>query len=284
MSSSEERCARTKGERMAAEQEEIIDAIPVIEEQHPQVQVGSVELVQRGAVTHEVLKPLDVADQKEAMSIYQQGLREILDTSDWQDAGRGQKFVKKSGWRKIAAWFNLSIELIADEVERDEQGEVCRSKVWARAVAPNGRFADGDGYCDAAESRFSGPRGNKSKIENDLRGTATTRAVNRAISNLVGMGAVSAEEMDTPEQQGPPFGDPASAELTEKMQQALTYLIDNESRAIEVIAKLVEDAGGYLPRISARAIVHAAVARKQQLEAEASPATESEVMGDPAND
>ena len=155
-------------------------------------------LVHRPRVTHEVLTPLNVADQKAAMTAYQQGLQQILDGSDWQDAGRGERFVKKSGWRKIAAWFNLSIELVRDEVERDENGQPTRATVWARAVAPNGRFADGDGHCAVDERRFER---NKGKLENDLRGTAATRATNRAISNLVGMGAVSAEEVDTTGQQ-----------------------------------------------------------------------------------
>jgi hypothetical protein len=66
-----------------------------------------------------------------------------------------------------------------------------RAEVWARAIAPSGRSMDGDGYCSVDEERFSGPRGNKSKLENDLRATATTRAMNRAISGLVGMGEVS---------------------------------------------------------------------------------------------
>src|SRR5437660_1531061 len=63
----------------------------------------------------EVLRPFDVAEQRDAMDAYQRGLREILTDDDWQGQPGGKgSFVKKSGWRKIAAWFDLSVELGSD--------------------------------------------------------------------------------------------------------------------------------------------------------------------------
>lgn len=206
----------------------------------------------------EVLRPLDVADQKAAMDLYQSGLQQILDQNDWQDAGGGKKFVKKSGWRKIAAWFDLSIQLVRDEVARDENGQIIRAQVWARAVAASGRFADADGYCDIAESRFADSRG-RQKLENDLRGTATTRAINRAISNLVGMGAVSAEEMDTPTASARPFGETASPDADKAAKQACTALTAGDVQiAIQVYKQIVADCGGYFPAAAATALIRAA--------------------------
>lgn len=217
---------------------------------------------------HEVLMPLDVREQVGAMEAYQRGLQSILDPSDWQDAGRGEKFVKKSGWRKIAAWFSLSIELVRDCVDRAEDGSAQRAQVWARAIAPNGRYADGDGYCDVSESRFAR---NKAKLENDLRGTATTRAINRAISNLVGMGAVSHEEMVAADS-GPPFGPAVNEPQAGQLRRAIAYVLDEEHSPIaidgvidEAIAAIGAKAG-YLPVIAMQAVGLVAAALKAQRE------------------
>lgn len=145
--------------------------------------------------TREVLRPLLDPQEAEAnMAAYQQLCRAILKDSDYQTAERGKKFVKKSGWRKIATYYGLSVEIISLDIDRDDNGLPLRATVVARATAPNGRVSDGDGYCSADESRFNRQQG-RQKLENDLRATATTRAKNRAISDLVGMGEVSAEEV-----------------------------------------------------------------------------------------
>ena len=203
-----------------------------------------------------VLRPLDVNEVKSSMESYQRGLASILDASDWQTAGDG-RFVKKSGWRKIATWFGLSVEIVRERIERDEQGEPLRASVVVKAIAPNGRSMDGDGHCASSEPRFN-RQGGRQKLENDLIGTATTRAKNRAIADLVGMGAVSAEEVDAngAAPSGPPFGEAASEELEERLTKALLVLVGPDKIA-SVVSKIAEDAGGYLPRISARAVLWA---------------------------
>jgi hypothetical protein len=140
----------------------------------------------------EVIRPLDADQLVESFSEYQGLLPRILDASDYQQAEAGKRFVKKSGWRKIATAFDLDVQILAEEVERDDDGRILRAKTTARATAPSGRVMDGDGYCTINE--FTGRRATNPKLENDLRGTAATRAKNRAISDLVGMGDVSAEE------------------------------------------------------------------------------------------
>ena len=200
-----------------------------------------------------VIRPLDVRETKAAMDQYQQGLRSLLEDGDWQNTGDGQ-FVKKSGWRKIATWFGLSVQLVSQRVERDEQGLPLRASVIARAEAPNGRFMEGDGHCSSEERRFKSSSGSQ-KLENDLIATATTRAKNRAIADLVGMGAVSAEEVEGTAHRptGPEFGEAASDDLQEKLVKALHVLVGPEKIAMTV-ERLAQDAGGYLPRISARAV------------------------------
>lgn len=209
----------------------------------------------------EVIRPLNADDLIESFSAYQDLLPKLLDSSDYQDAGRGKRFVKKSGWRKIATAFDLDVQIIRSVVDRDDDGHPLRAEVWARAIAPSGRSMDGDGYCSIDEERFSGPRGNKSKVENDLRATATTRAMNRAISGLVGMGEVSAEEINASGQDhsGPPHGPQAGGDLVTAASTALLWLCGNDADvARDRWGQLKKELGGYLPHGAALALVVAA--------------------------
>jgi hypothetical protein len=120
----------------------------------------------------------------------------LLHESDYQSI-QGRTFVKKSGWRKIAAAFGISLEL--REEHRDVSEDTPNTWGWevvVRAIAPNGRYCDGTASCWNNERRFSHP-------QHDVRAQAYTRAANRAISDLVGGGEVSAEEMrESPPERG----------------------------------------------------------------------------------
>jgi hypothetical protein len=138
-------------------------------------QANALTLAPRPPAEHEVL-PLDPDRVVEGMRQYQRLLRDLLEPSDWQTEDKNgnqleRPFLKKSGWRKIARAFNLSFERVHSRVERDEDGTPVRAEVWIRAVAPNGQFGDGDGYCSADEGRFKS-RSGRQKLENDLRATA----------------------------------------------------------------------------------------------------------------
>lgn len=180
--------------------------------------------------TREALTPIDPEQVIASMRAYQDMLPRLLESSDFQQAGRGKKFVKRSGWRKIARAFNLSIVLVDHRVERDDDGNPVRAEVVVRAIAPNGQCQDGDGYCSVDEPRFEDQQG-RQKIENDLRATATTRAKSRAIADLVGMGDVSAEEVDAGAASAQ--AQPASEELREHAHSALLYLLDGELANVE---------------------------------------------------
>lgn len=145
----------------------------------------------------------------------------------------GRPFRKKGYWRAIAVAFNLSVELI--EERRDVSGLFADGRenfgyvVTYRATSPGGRAAVGDGSCFAVEKarRFKCPHpenGNARRTlhfpqescpdydpnfqwktlpaqatEHNIRSHAQTRAFNRAVSNLVGFGEVSAEEVEREE-------------------------------------------------------------------------------------
>ena len=110
----------------------------------------------------------------------------ILTNDDRQRIG-DKTFTKKSGWRKIASFFNLT-DTICDSHLEWEDGSVIYAEFTVRATAPNGRYSEGWGSCSASERKFTKPN-------HDIPATAQTRAKNRAISDLVGGGEVSAEEM-----------------------------------------------------------------------------------------
>lgn len=122
-----------------------------------------------------------------AFRAYTELKNQLLSRDDYQSVS-GKSFVKKSGWRKLACAFGVTVETVADDETFDDHGLIIRSKVRVRAIAPNGRSMDGVGVCHRNERKFSKP-------EHDIPATAFTRAVNRACSDLFGFGEVSAEEL-----------------------------------------------------------------------------------------
>lgn len=203
----------------------------------------------------EVIRPLNADDLVESFAAYQELLPKLLTESDYQSAEAGKRFVKKSGWRKIATAFDLDVQLVAEEVERDpDTGRILRAKTTMRATAPSGRVMDGDGYCTIEE--FKGRRATNPKLENDLRGTAATRAKNRAISDLVGMGEVSAEEVDAGHHEaGPPHGPAVADPERVAASAALTEILGDVELARAAWVQIKEKCGGYMPHAVAVALL-----------------------------
>lgn len=164
-----------------------------------------------------------VANVEEVAEVYQQfeSIKEgLLTSDDTQQIGTGknkQRFITKSGWRKIATAFNVSVDVTAKE--RAVEDGVVVWRVKARATAPNGKVTESWSSCASNESnhmeyirdqesvdtdrddimkvdgkwrRLKEPR---EVNDHDILATAETRAKNRAISDLVGGGSVSAEEV-----------------------------------------------------------------------------------------
>jgi len=129
-----------------------------------------------------------VGDVTEAILEYTR-IQDALDASlpDCILTIQGKAFRKKNYWRAIATAFNLNLEIRDEKLDETEGG--WGYLVVYRATAPNGRFSDGDGSCYASEKTDA-----MATVHN-VRSHAHTRAMNRAISNLVGFGEVSAEEL-----------------------------------------------------------------------------------------
>ncbi|XP_010543313.1 PREDICTED: uncharacterized protein LOC104816277 isoform X2 [Tarenaya hassleriana] len=104
----------------------------------------------------------------------------ILEKSDYT-AISGNMYIKKSGWRKISFYFNVSYEIRDKTIEFDDNKNVQRAEFIVRAHMHGGRFADGWGSCERREKRFMKPN-------HDIPSTAETRAKNRACQDLLGIG------------------------------------------------------------------------------------------------
>jgi hypothetical protein len=100
---------------------------------------------------------------------------------------QGRQFRKKGYWRAVRAAFGLKVWCVSEE--RIESGADWGYSVLYRAEAKNGMSADGDGVCMASE------KAERQRTIHNVRSHAHTRAFNRSVSNLVGFGEVSAEEM-----------------------------------------------------------------------------------------
>ena len=140
---------------------------------------------------------------------YQELTKKLLDESDYQKIG-DKSFKKKSAWRKYATFMNITTTTVNETLTHDEQGRIVTAKYEVKATAPNGRSETGIGLCSIwdkahehnkqfGQRTCKGPcdgRKHFDKPEHDIPSTAHTRAKNRAISDLIGAGEVSAEEID----------------------------------------------------------------------------------------
>lgn len=128
----------------------------------------------------------EVEKAAEVMQKFQQLKTNVLDRNDTLSI-QGNSYIKRSGWRKIALAFNVRTEIL--ETKIFEKEGVLIAEVKARAIAPNGRFADEIASCDSTEftAKIQATRHN-------ILTKATTRSINRCLSDLCGGGEVSAEE------------------------------------------------------------------------------------------
>lgn len=141
----------------------------------------------------------------EAMKRFEDLKRQLLAEDDWQviwvkvrdpDTGEERrerkKFIRRTGFRKLALAFGLSNRLM-DEQRVDRPDFSFMWKIRVEVKAPNGRTSVGVAVCDSRERGWAHP-------EHDVYSTSFTRALNRAISDTIVGGVVSAEEIEAPEQ------------------------------------------------------------------------------------
>lgn len=206
------------------EEEEEPEEAEVIDAEFEEVEDTGVTEPPQPAQNNGVLQPASNLEEiKEVYDQFEKIKTELLSKGDMQDIS-GSMHITKSGWRKIATAFNVSVETTMEK--KTVEGGVVKWRIKAVATAPNGKSASGVGMCASNESNFmeSVADGSKDKEwvmenhdepenifkidgnwrrikdpravnEHNIYATAATRAKNRAISDLVGGGEVSAEEM-----------------------------------------------------------------------------------------
>jgi len=179
-----------------------------------------------GSECSSMVLPAVTADQAvENWKNYQDLKNAIIEPGDTQKI-QGKEFPKKVVWRKLARFFDLSVEIISErsEVIQLYGVDVMVFHFICRATHKNGSFAEASGSCDSYDKatvmngkfmakgevtkwkktssgksfplEFDWKEATPNTIHN-VRSTAETRAWNRAVSNLVGGGEVSAEEINT---------------------------------------------------------------------------------------
>jgi len=124
----------------------------------------------------------------EAWNAYQDLCKRLLDDSDYATI-QGRKHRKRSGWAKLRRAFNIGMTVISERWEDLGDGNFGYF-VIVRAELPDGRYEDGDGYCDSTEFE----QGRLKATRHNVRSKAITRAKNRATADVIGSGEVSAEE------------------------------------------------------------------------------------------
>lgn len=132
-----------------------------------------------------VVPAVSAAVMRASMQQFQSLKAGLLDKSDIATI-QNKPFIKRSGWRKLALAFNISDEIIKDERVVHNDDFECR--IWVKVWAPNGRSVVGIGACSSKERNFA-------HVEHDVYATAHTRAKNRALSDLIGSGEISWEEL-----------------------------------------------------------------------------------------
>jgi hypothetical protein len=125
--------------------------------------------------------------QQQLATAYDQACLSLIGPNDVQQEGN-RSFKKKSAWRKLARHFSISTEVV--RVEREMIDGVFLATAVVRARGPWGQSAESIGACGQDEAT-----GRRTITLADAMATAETRATNRAVSNLIAMGEVSAEEM-----------------------------------------------------------------------------------------
>lgn len=151
-----------------------------------------------GAFLAEIAAPRALQQQQQMSAAYDAACRALVGPNDVQMAD-GREFKKKSAWRKLGRYFRVSTEIVRESAEWDSEGHLVAS-VIVRATAPWGQYAEALGKCSTRETRFAKPAA-RAKADHDCPATAQTRATNRAISDLIAAGEVSAEEIEGGDQQ-----------------------------------------------------------------------------------
>jgi hypothetical protein len=141
-----------------------------------------------------VTTPKALEQQHRLAAAYDAACASLIGPNDIQVEGN-RSFKKKSAFAKLGRHFNISTIVVS--TQKEMLGEKFCATVTVKALAPWGQSAEAVGACATDEES-----GRRSITIADAIATAETRAHNRAISRLIAMGEVSAEEIEKGERSG----------------------------------------------------------------------------------
>jgi hypothetical protein len=183
------------------------------------------EREERGlAIVAPAVSPSQLANQ---MRLFQELKARLLDYQTDVVEIQGRPFIKRSGWRKLALAFNISDEIVRAEKEDHPDGSFTW-RITVRAWAPNGRSVMAVGACSSRERKFAHP-------EHDVYAIASTRAKNRAISDLIGSGEISAEELVPAEEPTVEAARPERAERPPASVEEVEYRLSSVAQVEDLI-------------------------------------------------
>lgn len=166
-----------------------------VEDEAPELEVVNGDLptksypIQTNIQSSDITLPTE-ADVDQHLKMYNYVKKKVVSNSDFASV-KGKKFLKKSGVRKFIQAFGISIELVDKTQYATKINGLndYHAEVRVRAITQKGQSVEGIGIKSMSEL-FE-------KNMHNLVATAWTRAVNRAILDLVAFGEVSAEEIMT---------------------------------------------------------------------------------------
>lgn len=152
---------------------------------------------------------------KALAAAYDKACASLIGPNDEQKEG-SRSFKKKSAWRKLQRHFRIStfvrnirfVEVSALGSVHNGDRMLTIAEVTVEAIAPWGQVTQAVGACGFDEESEAEERPSTQKPGTtywtkgkelslaDMVATAETRATNRAVSNLIAMGEVSAEEIN----------------------------------------------------------------------------------------
>lgn len=155
---------------------------------------SEVEVIERNPL----LPVVDVEKALDAWDAYQSLCRKLLSPDDYAKI-RGKAFRKRSGWAKLRRFYHISTDILKEQywATEDDWG----FDVAVRAESPEGRAETADGSCSYSECwqdyQKALARGNSPDppTRHTVRSKAIARAKNRATSDIMGVGEISAEEL-----------------------------------------------------------------------------------------
>jgi hypothetical protein len=143
------------------------------------------------AVNEPALVGFDVDGAVGFFKAWEEFKSKALTPNDWYDE-KGTRRMRKSGFMKAAVAAEVSTEILDERCEKItlDGKDVLAYHFSAKAFFKSGRKMEATASASSDELKLKG------KPVHFIRSLAQTRAVNRAISNLIGGGEVSAEEID----------------------------------------------------------------------------------------